>query len=261
MRKHKQKEKTMLDWISFPKGIILSKKLSSEDKVLWGILLENLNERGYCTLTNTELAEILGVKTKTITLRLNSLKQKNFINIFYNSHKHKRYIYLRPPRVPSSFNQCKGPLPGQLKDTQIKLQESLKKAIILGEIDFDVLVQKLLSSTYLENVKNNEVQFCVSDIQIQFLEWIKNYLKKEVDCQIAGFANINYQLLKNKILESEFLMLNKNLSLRWLLTHYNEIINDKYKIYVCENYKKTFSQRNFSSNLNSLFESIDDIEI
>lgn len=218
-------------WCSIPSGIIKSKKLTSEEKELWCIISINLNEGGYCTAGNAELADALGASIKTITTRLASLKKKNFIHIIFNQRTHQRRIYLRPPNNPATFQEGFGPSVSELQSTQRRIQESLKKAIVFGTIEFDVLIQKLLESPYLHEIKDNSVQFIVSREERNFLHWLTNYTDKEIDCQIACYEGIDFEALMENICESKFLLENKNINLKWLLEHSDEILKGKYKLY------------------------------
>ena len=246
-------------WVSIPRGIVFSNNLTSEDKVLWAILSEKLNPSGYCTISNDELSKILNVSSKTITTRLSSLKEKRYINIIINSRKHQRRIYLTPPN-PTSYNESQGASNREIEEKKKRIQESLKKAIVFGELPFEVLVQKLLESPYLQEVKDNNVQFLLNDKQRDFLNW---FIKtgKMIDCQIAYYGNIDYSKLKIKILESDFILNNKNLNLKWILKNSCEIIRDKYKNYKVE-YDKNFKCRDYNQEYsNSLFQQVDDIVI
>ena len=197
---------------------------------------------------------------KTITTRLAGLREKRFANIVLNLHKHQRWIYLKVPGEPSEEAKPQGEA---LNEKTRRLQESLKKAIVFGTIDFNVLIQKLKESPYLDEVEDNSIQFVLTGAQMDFLNRFKRY-KKEIDCQIASFPEMDYQKLINAIEESFFLQGNNNLSLKWCLSHAQEIMSGKYKTNLVNSQEqnKNFTGRNYASDeINSLFQSIDDIII
>ena len=57
-------------WISVPRGIMFSKRISTEEKELWFTIQDNLNEAGYCPLSNSELAKKISMSQDTVNLRL-----------------------------------------------------------------------------------------------------------------------------------------------------------------------------------------------
>ncbi len=247
-----------------PNIVRRSKLLTAEEKEVYYELVDRLNERGFVTPTNAELAKVLFVSEKTITARLASMKKKGFINIVQNNHKHRRQIYFNLPRNVIGSEE-EPPTDEELADKAKLFKEALKKAIVFGTIDFNILIEKLHQSPYLESIKDNTTQFTLTKEQILFLSDFIKLTNKEVDCQISCFKNINYDLLLRKIKESNFLLENKNLNLKWLLQHYKDIVADKYKHYEPkqdEVFKKNFKSRNYSDEeIENLFNSIDDVAI
>lgn len=246
-------------WTTIPTAVRKSKRLSPEEKDLYFEICDRLNEGGYCTATNEELAKALGVSEKTITTRLATLRAKKYANTVLNLHKHQRRIYLNIPGEPS---EEKRPTDKEINNRTQNFRESLKHAIVFGTIEVDVLIQKLRESTYLDDLEDNSVQFILSNDQIEFLSKFKRYQGKKIDCQVASFPNIDYKKLISSIDESLFLQASDNLSLKWFLTHSDEVLSGKYKYYAPPVEKATnFTSRQYTSNeINSLFNDIDKIE-
>ena len=131
---------------------------------------------------------------------------------------------------------------------------------MFGTIDFNVLVEKLLESPYLENVEDNSKQFILTDEQIMFLAEFKK-LGKTLDCQLAIRPKIDYVALLKAIKESNFLLYSKNLNLKFMLENAQAIIDGKYRDSTFLNKTETYTnQRNYTKQeLNSYFQSLDEI--
>lgn len=251
-------------WSSIPRYIRYSKILTDEEKSLCYLINDYLNEAGFCDLSNEEFAAKLNVAERTISNRLSSMQKKGFINIYQNQHLHKRIIYLNRPRNITEIENK--PTEEELESNTKKLIESLKKGIVLGEMDVEVLLRRVITSGVLAKVKNNSRQYAVNEEQLQFLMDMKR-LHKQFDCQIANYHGIDYSKLRDAIFESSFLMQSSNLGLKFMLDNADKIIRGDYKsslLYNLPNEKKhsNFKQRNYTpEELNSLFQSIDEIEI
>ena len=255
-------------WIPVPRVVQESRSLSSDEKDMYSLIARNLCEGGYCRLSNEELASKFKVTIRTITSRLSSMKKKGYISITLETHNHARRIYTKVPGEPT--NEPK-PTEKDLEPKTRRFQESLKKAIVFGTIDFSVLVEKMLESPYLEHVEENDTQFILNLEQIRFLA---NFMKfnKKIDCQIAMYPNVDLQKLMESIRESAFLMQNSNLNLKWMLENADKIINGDYKSYIanmpdedCGTVRRrrtNFTEREYTrEELFSLFKSVDEIEI
>lgn len=286
-------------WSIIPRAVRKSKILTGDEKELYYEIADNMNEAGYCTLTNSQLAKALGTSEKTVSTRLSSLVQKKFANTLVNLHKHQRRIYLKVPGDPTLSNQPK-PTDEDTRAKRERLEESLKKAIVLGTCDFNVLLKALKQSPYLEEVKDNYIQVALDLEQIEFVtEFRKFFKEKEIDCQVSIYPGINYRALMHHLMKSEFIRLNNNLSLSWCLKNYKDIVHGKYdsfvnkvveinlaqdqnyEPYISRNYKPFFQDefdREYEENnklekyerkkreysreeLNALFQSLEGIEI
>ena len=243
-----------------PTLVMNSRTLTSKEKDMYYLLEANLNEGGYCKLSNTELAMILKTSTRTITERLASLEKKQYISMTQNDHKHFRQIYVKLPGEPTQEHK---PTEKDMEPRKRRFQESLKKAIVFGTIDFGLLVEKLFESPYLEKVQDNSTQFILNEEQIVFLAEFKK-LNKQIDCQLALYKGIDYNKLLNAIKESDFLLNNGNLTLKWFLQNASKVINGDFKNYYYANTEKknNFVGRQYTrEELNALFQSIDDIDV
>lgn len=249
-------------WTSIPNAVRKSKSLSAEEKELWYEIADRKNAGGYCTASNTELAKALNVSEKTITTRLSNLIQKRFANVTQNVHRHQRRIYLH---CPGDHLEPQKPEGKELEEKTRNLQEALKKSIVFGTIDFNVLIEKLIESPYLGEVTDNSTQFVLTNDQMEFLvNFKKRYPSKLIDCQIAYFPLIDYSKLLKSIEESLFMQGNDNLSLKWCLSHAEDIMSGKYKTNLANSQeaKRNFSGRKYDPGIiNSLFQGVDDIEI
>lgn len=148
-------------WSSVPRYIRYSKLLSDEEKSLCYLINDYLNEAGYCDLSNEEFATKLNVAERTISNRISSIFKKGFINIYQNQHLHKRIIYLNRPKNINEIDE--EPTEKDLEPNTKKLIESLKKGIVLGEMDVEVLLRRVITSGVLAKVKNNSRQYAVNE--------------------------------------------------------------------------------------------------
>ncbi len=252
-------------WDIIPAPIRKSKRLTGDEKEL----LYELWIRGasytprYCSATNAELSKALNVTHQTLSNRLSALEARGYICRRFNPHLHKRIIYVSIPGEPSAEEI---PIGKVLEERVRPYEELLKKAIVFGTIEFNVLIEKLKESPYLENVEDNQTQFLLNQGQIDFLHKFYNLTKKELDCQLACYPNVDLNRLFTSIRESDFIIQNSNLNLKWCLEHSEEIISGKYKYYIPgwanQKYKPNFKQRNIPKEMaNKRFQSIEDIDV
>lgn len=66
-------------YIAIPKIVAQSKKLSATAKILYGVLLDRAETKGYCDYTNGQLAERLNVSEQEIDEALQGLSTGGFI--------------------------------------------------------------------------------------------------------------------------------------------------------------------------------------
>ena len=246
-------------WSVIPTQIKKSRLISAEEKEVYYFIADNLNEAGYCTKTNAEFAKELNVSEKTITARLSNMQRKKAVTIKLNNHLHKRIIFLNLPQSPSR-DMPNEPTEESLQPKSAQLIASLQKGIVFGTYDFNALIEKMLASPYLHEIKDNSRQFVLTMDQIDFLAEMKR-LNKTLDCQIAIYPPCDYQGLVNAIRHSRFLMESTNLNLKFMLENAQAIIDGKYRDSTFLHKTETYtSKRNYTKQeLNSFFYSLYEI--
>lgn len=243
-------------WSIFPTRVLKSTALTADEKMLYCQIALRLTAGGYCKDKNEQLAKMLRVTERTVQDRLKSLEKKKFL--FIRKYGHFRLLYLNIPGEPEDEPM---PTEEQLQLKTDAYQESLKKAIVFGTIEFPVLVEKLLESPYLEHVQDNTRQFLLTEKQVVFLAEFKKLVpNKKIDCQVAYYPDVDYDLLLDQIRNSTLLMDGNNLSLKWCLEHSDSIIDGTYKKIVSS--EQNFKGRDYTGvDINALFQSIEDIVI
>lgn len=217
----------MIKFSYYPSEVINSKRLTSEERDLWLKIFENRCAGGYCKLTNEELADKLGWKARTVQYHLAHLVEKNYAGNFAKDLRHSRRIYINIPGETNLYEPK--PTDEDLAKMSDDLCESMRKAVVLGDTNFDALVSALKASDYLDTVEDNTTQFVLTLEQVKFLaQFMGNYPNKTIDCQISSFVNVDYNVLLNEIENSE-LLVKDNLSLKWCLEHYTEISIGKWR--------------------------------
>lgn len=250
-------------WTAVPVAIRKSKRITPEEKELYYEISDRLTEGGFSKATNSELAKALGVSERSISTRLSGLISKGCAKITLNRHKHERWIWLKSPGEQTEEAR---PNDDCFKDKKNRLENSFKKSIVFGDVDFEVLVEKLLNeTTYLQELKNNDIQFCLTEEQATFFTRFKKlYPGKAIDCQIACYPNVDYNKLNTALDSSIFLQQSNNLSLKWCLENYEKIIKGDYNSSLMnqQEYKSNFKPRERTyEEINSAFQNIEDIEV
>ena len=62
-----------------PDVVLFSEKLSSNEKVLYSVILSLSNKEGYCYATNKYLGKLFNVNNRTISRWISKLRTQNFI--------------------------------------------------------------------------------------------------------------------------------------------------------------------------------------
>ncbi len=246
-------------WAIIPRAVRKSKILTGEEQSLWYELAENLNNAGCCKLTNADLAESFGVSIQTISARLASLKQKGYLCITYETRNHARRLY---PKYPGEIDEKK-PSVDSMQEKIDKLQEACQKGIKLSDFYFFSLINKIKGSPILDEIEDNTTQFALSIDQIKFLgKFMEMFPNKEIDFQLSSVARfINYENLLYEIERSDFLRNSNNISLKWVIENYEDIVEKKK--YAPFGYKDLhINERSYSrEELNKLIQNVDEIEI
>lgn len=250
-------------WTQIPNYILYTKKLNPDEKEIYYIISNYLNGPNFSTLTNAQLKQLLNVQSeRTVSSRLASLKNKGFINIYQNKHVNQRRIYLNHPKyLKNPLVLDKKPTDKDCEEKKQKIIDSIKHAIVIGSFDFDVLIQRLLDSPYLQTVKTGETQFAINENQLIFLAEFKK-LGKKLDCQIAIFPQLDYTKLLSEIKKSDFLLNSSNLNLYWFMQNSEKVLAGDYRNTISTESKPNFTGRKYSSDeWNSLYQTIDEIKI
>lgn len=264
----------MIKFSYYPQEVINSKVLTSEERDLWLKIFENRCAGGYCKLTNEELADKLGWKARTVQYHLSNLIKKKYAGLFMKDLRHGRRIYVNIPGDPNLYEAK--PTDEDLVKMSDELCDSMRKAVVLGDINFDALVSALKASNYLESVDDNTTQFALTLNQIRFLGLLMVYFpEKKIDCQLAAYPeDIDFEKLFDQILHSKLLPEN-NISLKSLMKLREEILRGDYASVEVDPGRfdiqtgtwqkrrlQNFNGRNYTrEEMNAQFDNIDDVEV
>lgn len=217
----------MIKFSYYPQEVINSKVLTSEECDLWLKIFANRCAGGYCKLTNKDLAEKLGWSERTVQYHLSNLIKKKYAGVFMKDLRNGRRIYVNIPGEPKLYEA--EPTNEDLAKMSDELCDSMRKAVVLGDTNFDALVSAIKTSNYLEGVDDSNSQFALTLDQVRFLGLLMIYFpEKKIDCQLATYPeDIDFEKLFDRILHSELLP-KGNLSLKWLLEHREEILQGNY---------------------------------
>ena len=80
-------------WI--PIEILTDKKLSDKEKIIYAIIIYLSKENNYCYCTNKTISELLNITTTQVSRLVNSLKDKNYINIELIYKENSKQVEMR----------------------------------------------------------------------------------------------------------------------------------------------------------------------
>ena len=80
-------------WI--PIDILVDKKLSDKEKIIYAIILYLSKENSYCYLTNKTISELLNVSITQVSKLVNSLKDKKYIDIELIYKENSKQVEMR----------------------------------------------------------------------------------------------------------------------------------------------------------------------
>ena len=63
------------------RSVLYNTKLSPGSRILYHLILDNLNPNGICYVTNDDLANVMGVCARTIRFNLTELKNANLVTV------------------------------------------------------------------------------------------------------------------------------------------------------------------------------------
>ena len=78
-------------WI--PYQILTDKNLRDKEKIIYSLILFFSNNKGYCSIRNKYLENLLHRSTKRISSIINTLQDKKYIHIIPRNNKEKRKLY------------------------------------------------------------------------------------------------------------------------------------------------------------------------
>ena len=138
------------------------------------------------------------------------------------------------------------------------------KGIKMTDFYFKSLIEKLRYSPILDEIEDNSVQFCLNKNQIMFLaQFITLFPDKDIDIQLCSvMKNINYEKLIYQLELSNFLSANNNLSLKWCVENYEDIVEKKKYAPYNEVKVENYTGRDYArEELNNLIQKVDEVEI
>ena len=89
------------NYIKIPNKVLKMKQLTSNDKLIYGLINSLTQKNGKTTVKNDFIADTLGITLKTVKSSLNRLKNNELITIT-NSNRH-REIKITPVKAEITF--------------------------------------------------------------------------------------------------------------------------------------------------------------
>ena len=80
-------------WI--PIEILIDKKLSDKEKTIYAIIIYLSKENNYCYCTNKTISELLNITITQVSRLVNSLKDKNYINVELIYKENSKQVEMR----------------------------------------------------------------------------------------------------------------------------------------------------------------------
>ncbi len=77
-------------WIPFE--ILIKKDLSDKEKLIYSIILYFSKENNYCSVSNTQLAELLNITTNHVSKLISSLSNKKYVKVHLKYKKDSKEI-------------------------------------------------------------------------------------------------------------------------------------------------------------------------
>ncbi len=94
-----------------PADVLYDRDLAMADKILYGVISNLCNQKGYCWATNAYLGEVMGLKKDTISKSISRLREHGYLIDFYESRggrqerRLKTYAHFRIPGFVKSPDQ------------------------------------------------------------------------------------------------------------------------------------------------------------
>lgn len=87
------KNKFKIDGLWIPYQILTDKNLRDKEKIIYSLILFFSNNKGYCSIRNKYLADMLNRSIKRISSIINTLQDKKYIHIIPRNNKVERKLY------------------------------------------------------------------------------------------------------------------------------------------------------------------------
>lgn len=131
----------------------------SEIKMLMSVTL-NINEKGFCSVSNEKFAIRLNASPRSVTGWLQTLKENRLINIIQNNHRHERWIYI----TGLKFENYATPTLEDMSPEQKMFNEAFPARTIdcevPDEVDMKQLIYNIQRSKFLRNAHNMSLKSC-----------------------------------------------------------------------------------------------------
>lgn len=87
------KNKFKIDGLWIPYQILTDKNLRDKEKIIYSLILFFSNNKGYCSIRNKYLEDLLDRSTKRISSIINTLQDKKYIHIIPRNNREERKLY------------------------------------------------------------------------------------------------------------------------------------------------------------------------
>lgn len=87
------KNKFKIDGLWIPYQILTDKNLRDKEKIIYSLILFFSNNKGYCSIINKYLEDLLDRSTKRISSIINTLQDKKYIHIVPRNNREERKLY------------------------------------------------------------------------------------------------------------------------------------------------------------------------
>lgn len=87
------KNKFKINGLWIPYQILIDKNLRDKEKIIYSLILFFSNNKGYCSIRNKYLENLLHRSTKRISSIINTLQDKKYIHIIPRNNREERKLY------------------------------------------------------------------------------------------------------------------------------------------------------------------------
>ena len=142
-------------WI--PTFILDDRDLNPVDKILYAVIFNLCNERGYCWASNEYLADRLGIGIATVTRSINSLKKKGVILDFYEINDKGRFRRLKIDHSMTGGSNQNDLNPSSKRLEGSNQNDEHKKTVISNTIEENNISLDKQVMDLIEELKNKYV--------------------------------------------------------------------------------------------------------